>query len=384
MNFGDSAARVAVAAAVTLLPARLRDRYREQWHADLRDAAEAGVRRSEVAWGSLAFAITVNRTAIELERTRAPEVVLGRERLASGLALGAAVVALTHVGTVVGFSWNAGFGAVDFVLAFSAFLLAAYLAVAPIAAATMVAVTRGIRPGVRWAVWLLVLASFAHLSQVLVDGGGAAGGIYTARGMAAYGIAAVLTVVAIVLLARAFRPATAIRRKRPLAAAVGAILVFAVAGAGLENLRSLLAMQRAARAAFIDDYGPAAAARLADLNAGLAAAERGSATAVTLWGVVAFAAVFGIALFGFVRGSSRLGAVARPAAAICVLMVAHASVTVFVRLMSVGAFTLYLPVPDVLLIAGRCGLIAVALLTVGGVRFRRARRRGLVTVHSEA
>jgi hypothetical protein len=84
MSFGDSTARIAVATAVTLLPAALRKRYREQWMADLRDAADVGIRRSEIAWGSLAFAATVDRIALESERSQSTVVVEGRERFGFG------------------------------------------------------------------------------------------------------------------------------------------------------------------------------------------------------------------------------------------------------------------------------------------------------------
>ena len=80
MSLGDRVARIAVATAVTLLPAALRSRYREQWMADLRDAADVGIRRSEIAWGSLAFAATVDRIAIESERSQSTVVVNGRSR----------------------------------------------------------------------------------------------------------------------------------------------------------------------------------------------------------------------------------------------------------------------------------------------------------------
>ena len=372
MSLGDSAARLAVAAAVTLLPAHLRDRYREQWHADLRDAAEAGIRKSEIARGSLAFAVTVDRVAIESERTQAAEVVMRRERLASGLALGTAVVALTHVGSVVGFGWTAGFGVLGFVLAFSSFLLASYLVLAPIAAVIMVTFTRGVRSRVRWAVWLLVISSAAHLVQVLVDGGaGAVRNIYTTPGMTAYGVSAVLTLVAVVLLVRVFHSPSTDSRRRPVAAVVGAVVVFGAVGVGLENLRSLLGMQRAASADFIDTFVPRGAADLAEVTESIAAAEQAGDIAVTVWAVVAFAAAAALAIAGFARGSTPLGAVARTAAVVCVLLVAHASVTVFVQLISVGSFAIFLPIPDVLLVAGRCGLILVSLATVGGLRLRR-------------
>jgi len=373
MSLGDRGARIAVATAVTLLPAALRSRYREQWVADLRDAADVGIRRSEIAWGSLAFAATVDRIAIESERSQSTVVVNGRERLASGLALGAAAVALTHVGSVAGFGWSVQFESLSFVLAFSSFLLASYLVLAPVAAVILVTATRGVRGPVRWAVWLLGLSSSAHLVQVVVDGGGTAvGNVYTTQGMAAFGLSAVSTVVAAVLLVWALHKPSATVRRRPVAAVVGAVLVFGAASVGHDNLSSLLAMQRAASADFLVGYEPTTPSDLTDLTVSLRAAEQTAGAAVTVWTVVALLAVLGLALAGFARGSTRRGAVARSAAVVCVLLVAHASVTAFVQQMSVGSFAIYLPIPDVLLVAGRCGLVLVSLVTVGGLRLRHS------------
>jgi hypothetical protein len=264
------------------------------------------------------------------------------------------------------------FESLSFVLAFSSFLLAAYLVLAPVAV-ILVTATRGVRGPVRWAVWLLALSSSAHLVQVVVDGGGTAvGNVYTTQGMAAFGLSAVSTVVAAVLLVRAFHKTSATVRSRPVAAVVGAVLVFGAVSVGHDNLRSLLAMQRAASADFVAGFVPTTASDLTDLTVSLRAAEQTAGAAVTVWAVVALLAVVGLALAGFARGSTRLGAVARSAAVVCVLLVAHASVTALVQQMSVGSFAIYLPIPDVLLVAGRCGLVLVSLVTVGGLRLRHS------------
>lgn len=47
--------------AAATLPWAIRDRYREEWLHDLEHAAEAGVRRGDIAWGAVRTAITVDR-----------------------------------------------------------------------------------------------------------------------------------------------------------------------------------------------------------------------------------------------------------------------------------------------------------------------------------
>jgi len=371
MSIGEKAARIAVALAVVLLPASMRERYSEQWRADLRDAEEAGLRRSGIAVGSLAFAATVDRFSVEARGALPAEVVRRRERLASGLALGTALLAVSHFGSIVGFGWTAGFGPLGFLVAFSTFLMAAYLTLAPVAAIVMVSATRGVARQVRWAVWLLVLASLSHPAQLLVDGG-ATGNVYATRGTMIYGLAVVAIVVATVLLARQFRGRTVAPTKRPVAAIVGALAVAGGVALGFANLRALLDLQRIVGADFVDRIATTSAADAPELAAGLREAEQVAVVAVAFWVVAGVAGVAALVVFGFVRGSTRLGAVARTAAVLCVLVIAHASVTTFLQLLSVGGATVFLPIPDVLLMIGRWGLIAVVLATVGGVRLRRS------------
>ena len=374
MSLGEKAARAAVAVAVVLLPASMRERYSEQWRADLRDAEDAGVRRSEIAVGSLAFAATVDRFSIEARGATPARVVRRRERLASGLSLGAALVAVSHFGSIVSYGWPMGFGPLDFLLAFSSVILAAYLVLAPIAAVVMVSATRGVARPVRWAVWLLVLASLAHPAQAFADGG-ATGNVYATRGTMIYGLAVVAVVVATMLLARQFRERTDAPTKRPVAAVMGALAVAGGVALGLANLLALLDLQRIVSADFVGRIAATSAADAAELGAGLREAEQVGVAATTIWAVVGVAGVIALVVLGFARGSTRLGAVARPTAVLCVLVIFHASVTMFVQLLGVGGASVFLPIPDVLLMMGRWGLIAVVLATIGGVRLCRSREQ---------
>jgi hypothetical protein len=297
--------------------------------------------------------------------------VANRERLASGLAAGAAAVSLTYAGTVAG----ANSGPPDFLLAFSDALMALYLVVAPLAAIVLVSITRGVDARVRWAVWLLAIASAAPLGRLVLDFGQTPGNLFMTRGTVVYGAALVLIVVAAGLLSGYLRWAAGPARRRPLATIAGAVIALAAVGAGLANLVGLLAAQRANTAALVDEVARSSAADGAALAASAAETEITSALAVAVWAVVAVGGVVVMAVVGLVRGSTALSSVARPATAVCVLFVSHASVTMFAQLMSYGGSG-YLPIPDLLLEIGRWGLIAIALLTVGGLRFeRRAPRR---------
>lgn len=55
-----------IRAAAAVLPPHIRDRYREQWLADLRDAPAAGIRSSEIIVGAFVFGATINRAAPEI------------------------------------------------------------------------------------------------------------------------------------------------------------------------------------------------------------------------------------------------------------------------------------------------------------------------------
>ncbi|WAB85177.1 hypothetical protein OVN20_06425 [Microcella daejeonensis] len=96
-----------LALARRLLPAPLRDRYGEQWAADLRDAAELDVAPASIAWGALRFAALTRLGPHGAE----PEEL---ERQSWHLARwGGALIGTSGVGATVGylgFGGLAGFG----------------------------------------------------------------------------------------------------------------------------------------------------------------------------------------------------------------------------------------------------------------------------------
>jgi hypothetical protein len=96
LSAGESLARATVKVAARLLPRDMRDRYREQWLADLRDASEHDIPISQIAIGSLSFAAIVNRPPFPGLRTPTQDGVLRRSRPAVALALSTALLALSQ------------------------------------------------------------------------------------------------------------------------------------------------------------------------------------------------------------------------------------------------------------------------------------------------
>jgi len=198
----SAAARV-VQLSAALLPRELRDRYREQWTSDLRDAAEAGISQGEIARGALAFAATVARP-LPWSGAPAPTAaqVESRSRLAAGLALSAALLGVVVFATA--FRWAMTgyfFDSEDFPGFLPNWLLAVFSVLSPIVAVVIVTRTRAVNPRVRAAVWLLVLPCFAPTVQRAIDGV-----IFwlpsPGPGSLAYLVATVIVVIALRLLWR--------------------------------------------------------------------------------------------------------------------------------------------------------------------------------------
>jgi hypothetical protein len=92
--------RFGVALAAATLPRRVRDRYREEWLADLAGAADAGVRPSGIVVGALLFSVTLGRAAPEI--TGVPLGVTVRRRARWGVAFLGASAVLGFGGYILG------------------------------------------------------------------------------------------------------------------------------------------------------------------------------------------------------------------------------------------------------------------------------------------
>ena len=359
--------------AVRLLPTPMRDRYREQWGADLRDAEGAGVSRFDVATGALAFAASAERVVVTV-----PGSVEQRARLASALALSTAIVMITQYANIVRFGGLTGNSVYDFVFQFLApGLLLLYVVVAPLVALVMVT-TRGMATSVRWAVVLLVIASLAPLAQSLIDNRATSiNNVYLTVGTAAYLVAVALALVAVGLLARHFRwmdAAPGAAPRRPLAAIVGALALVVVGVLGEWNAQLWLVANRNESLAFQDRLAESGYTNMAQFAADIARSEQASCAALVAWAVfvaLLVALVLGAGLSRRVRAGRS---VIHSIAALCFAALAYAGVTSYLKLMSVGGIgAAYSPPEEVLIAIAQWTLIAIVLTTVGGVRFTRTR-----------
>jgi len=202
--------------AARLLPAPMRERYLEQWNADLRDATEAGLRPASIALAALTFAANYDRPLPSRPALTADQRAR-RSRFAVGLALSAALLSLSQYPRI-GFSGLTSSVVWDFVDFFLGMLLFAYAVLAPIAALVWV---RGRRA--RWAVSLLALATIAPVVAAL--GVGSSDDSYLS-GLPVFLAAAVLIAAACALL---WRP-TGSSLRAPI---LGAVSVWSVTALGV-------------------------------------------------------------------------------------------------------------------------------------------------------
>lgn len=89
--------------AASLLPACSRERYREQWLADLRDAPEVGLRASGVVVGAFLFLATIDRSAPEMSGMPVSNYAVRTARwgmafIATSFVLGASAFVYGHGG----------------------------------------------------------------------------------------------------------------------------------------------------------------------------------------------------------------------------------------------------------------------------------------------
>lgn len=366
MSWSDAAVRVAVA----LLPRRLRETYREQWAADLRDADEVGIRRADIARGALAFAVSVDRPVLEGLRSPGEEGVRRRSRLAVALVLSTALLAVTdYANRIVSFGSVTNAVQLDFVMFLLGFLNVAFVVIAPLAALAIVSVTRDTRARVRAGVWILALASTAPLVQQRIDQYSLAiDNIFLSLGSIAYPVAAVLILVGVATLWRAVAPAphttTTPRFRRLATAAIGALVVWGLSAVGLNA-----AIQHwAAREPMVFgmDITPMSQA-LYDEWLMLTVSFEQLVDGVFLGVGIGGAALGVVIVVVGLRSRSSTGTViAMTIAAVCVVLIALAALYSFLTL---GTSSFLSPArPDVLALVGRIGLAGVVLVAVAELR----------------
>jgi hypothetical protein len=196
--------------AVALLPTPMRERYREQWAADVRDATEAGLSPSSIAWGALRFAVTAPRPwpAVSFDPSRA-------RRVAFALALASAIVGLT---AYPGFGWGTSIPAPAYqpAVAIASTVVLAVQVFGPLMALALVS-RPGATPAERISVMLLVAAAGAPVVESLIpsEAGATYGDMYVYPGAVVFVCAVVMIIIALALRPRDARPGS-----RPSAIAV--------------------------------------------------------------------------------------------------------------------------------------------------------------------
>ena len=335
--------------AVRLLPVAARDRYREQWLADCRDAHEAGLRPTTIAFAALAFAVTFDRPLpsrslpTSAQRTQ-------RSRFAVGLALSGALLALSMFPRIT-FGGVTGIAVWDFAAFFLAALMLAYAVLAPITALILVRGTRA-----RVSVALLAIATTAPLAAALIDS--AAGfGDYFSAGSGAFAIAAILIAIASALL---WRP----NGRNVRASLLGGVAVWAITAAGVAY-----GAVSSFSAEMPLSFGEGNEALYAEW---LAAELQFKAVVVqVLWGWGIAGVLLGAVAIVIGRHMSARRAGALGIAAVAVSLLGASGVFGFIEL---GLSDTIAPILlDPLRLIAQVLLVTVTLVAVGGARLRRAR-----------
>ncbi|MEO8527862.1 MAG: hypothetical protein ABI435_02180 [Pseudolysinimonas sp.] len=206
--------------ASVFLPRSVRDRYREQWLADLRDAPEAGIPRGQIARGALAFALAAPRPlpTVSLDPYR-------MRRLAFALAFVGAALGLTYYpGFENGHPLPTAFALAKFTIDM---LVQGVEVIGTLAAIVLISAVRGVSVRERASVWLLALAAVAPLGPTLLGYGD--GDFYLYPGALSFVVAIGLIATAVAL--RRPRPTRA--RSTPRAIALATMGIALLAGSAL-------------------------------------------------------------------------------------------------------------------------------------------------------
>ena len=349
-----SASSLIVGLAARTLPRGIRDRYREQWHADVRDAPEAGMRPSSIAVAALAFAVQVGRP-FPARRARDPK---RSSRLALALALSAALLGLTNY-PGISFQGLTGFGVYDFLAFLMGVLLAVFAVLAPIAALVL---ARG--PRVRAAVLLLAVACLAAPAALTIDSGflsydayvvSASYDTYLVPGDVAYLVAMALIVLAVVLV---WHPTA---DHSLLAPVIGALSVWALSAAAIVYAAGVAWPNRTPLVFGLEKGTPLYAdwVQLKNHTEGL--------VVQLFWAAAVAGLLLGVLVFfaGRLMNSRRATALTVTVAAIVLL--GASGMFGFLELVMSG--TVPGGLLDPLRLAGQILLTATILVAVGGVRY---------------
>ncbi|MGV8858269.1 hypothetical protein [Rhodoglobus sp.] len=367
-----------VRVAAALLPPESRARHREQWLADLRDAPEVGIGTAEIAAGSMAFAMAHGRALPNLGSSRGWTVTT-RARLAVGLSLSFAVLAISQVSTFSagGLTGNTAY---DFITFTASMLLLAFGIVAPILALILAFGTAGITRRIRLAVALLVMASTAAVFS----------GAYGVQfwwisvpwpftpGSLIYPLAIALVAVACRVAWRELRPAepTPSRRMRPellLASVAGGLIVATAAIVGFLHASALWDARTPLM--FGLPFTESNRAFFEDWMTHEVQFESQVTTVLRVWIVIGVAGAVVVALFGLGRWATIRRVLALSFGALSLVLLSYGSILVFLNL---GSSDVAVTQPvELLTIIARWTLVLLIVAMVGGERDTEKARRQL-------
>jgi len=368
----STAATVIVRLAAALLPQHSRDRYREQWLGELRDAPGIGIRASEIAVGSLAFVATVARP-LPSRAHPTVEAVARRSRWGVGLALSAAIVAISQYANVATGDGRTGPDPYDSAVLSVSIYLALFSVLAPMLGLGIVLSTRGVTPRVRLGVGVLVLASaVASLREVINSRFVLDSGVpFISPANLVYLAAAALVVLAVWTLwrdlpARPNRPLVARFRSR-LASMLGGVAVAAGIVLGWADASSLWAARMPLK--FNLELTDSNRVVFEDWLTLKLSFETLVSTLLGSWLIIGLFIACLVALTGFSRLATPRRVAALSLAVFCVAMLSYGAIVGFLALAE-SSLAPTLPV-DVVLLVARWGLVAIILVMVTGVRETR-------------
>jgi hypothetical protein len=359
-----------VSIAAASLPKSLRERYREQWLADVRDAPEQNLRSAQIALGSVAFAVTVGRP-FPRRRDLTPAEVDQRVRVARAVALSGAVLGLSQWASMFSGDYLGDYKVPDTpTLVMSAFLIACAV-LASVLALVLVSSTRGISTRTRWAVVLFAVASASPIVQSSLNSDSDAVSAALHPSAIAY-LAAVIPVVVGLAFLRTSRP---VAGHNPRASIAAAAVVLLVAAATLLNAVILWSL----RAPLRFGAGPRSANNPIYVQ-WLKQNEQFEAlmnNVFVWWGVGAIVLVAGFILFAIVRRLSSRDIVRLAVGAAALTLIGGGCLLGFVQLAEPGV----VPVPEIslVLIVGRLALVGAILSAAraGAVAQHGSERNGL-------
>jgi hypothetical protein len=375
MSVGESVAGAIVTVSASTLPPSIRERYREQWLADLRDAAEVGLNRGQIAAAALAFAVTTSHPWPERRALAAAEVQW-RSRLAQGLALGAALLGLSQYASIIpdrDFSGNPpDYGSFAPFVSLATGTLFAFALIGTVFALLLVIATRGMDLRVRVAVALFTLVACAPLGQAAIDSTQYGEfGAYLRPSALVYLLGALVTAAAVGLLWRANpRRADRARGSRMFPIFSGLIVAVSV-GVGATVAATVWSHRRPL--VWLPDAvdGPV---RLSNPNYAQWLSLKNQFEAMmnatfAWWAIAGLALGVLIAITQFALRLSTKSTVLTTVGALCIAVIAEAGLLAYLEIGEYGTVALW--AIQLVVIAGRVGLVIVAVMGFAGAWAQR-------------